>query len=652
MKFTTLQVMVVGLGCLSLARGQSERWVPTRVERIAVPSASLGGAVLGGSAYFFGGTTGAPHDYRPETQTARLESMGGEGAGIVELRGAPRLQSSALVAFAGRLFRIGGLEARGEGDLHSTAEVASWAPGEGAWRAESPLPEGRSSHEAVVWGDTLIVVAGWSVSGRAKDAVWHESMLAGRIVDGRLVWENLGKAPFSRRAVAAAVVGDDLFVVGGLEETGGRSFAADRYDLRTRAWSPAPRLPEHGFGASAVAVGGRLLVSLPSGQLVEPRGEGWATVGSLLAPRSFHRLVEVKGEVVVAGGRGRSGLVTTVEGLSHAPTSETRIAHLRLDYPGRARNRQSLLVHDRKLLFLGGNAAAAQHAFEPQSFVDEFWSLDLGTLQFEALPPTPSARQAPFLTNLGDSFAVWGGFGHDGTTARTLGEGFVLDPSTKFWSRAEALDLARSQCGVVSVGNMTWVLGGWNWLGREDHRDPFAGTQEVLARDAALTTKWTRTGHSLPRLRRACGAAELEGRIYLVGGLGPQFAPVTEVDMLDIQSRTWSQGPKPHHHRVGGELIAVGGRLFLLGGSREGPKAGKFEADRSIEVLDPAMGRFELLLENHLLPPEHLRAVAIGSRLLLVSTHGDVAGTLRMAWVDPGVSRPLERALPAADPHR
>jgi hypothetical protein len=82
------------------------------------------------------------------------------------------LQSASLVADpGGALYRVGGMTAANgiddlEEELYSVDSFERYDPGADAWTELPPLPETRSSHDAVVVGETIYVFGGWQLSGR------------------------------------------------------------------------------------------------------------------------------------------------------------------------------------------------------------------------------------------------------------------------------------------------------------------------------------------------------------------------------------------------------------------------------------------------------------------------------------------------------
>lgn len=88
----------------------------------------------------------------------------------------------------------------------------------------------------------------------------------------------------------------------------------------------------------------------------------------------------------------------------------------------------------------------------------------------------------------------------------------------------------------------------------------------------------------LPQRRQEVGVAELDGRIYVVGGFNDAGQVVDTVESYDPSTDAWLTAaplPRPLHHVT---AAAVGGRLYAIGGLR----TLAFTAVGSLYAYDPA----------------------------------------------------------------
>ncbi|HEX3313799.1 MAG TPA: hypothetical protein VHR72_02855, partial [Gemmataceae bacterium] len=127
---------------------------------------SFGAAVSDGFVYVYGGHTGTAHTYSTETVTGKFRrlDLANPAKGWEDLAEGPPLQGLALVAHGGRIYRIGGMQPLNKpgekADNRSTKTCAVYDPATGRWEPIADMPAGRSSHDAAVVGDLLVVIGG------------------------------------------------------------------------------------------------------------------------------------------------------------------------------------------------------------------------------------------------------------------------------------------------------------------------------------------------------------------------------------------------------------------------------------------------------------------------------------------------------------
>jgi hypothetical protein len=298
------------------------------------PLASFGAAVSDGWLYVYSGHIGTEHAHSRENLSNHFRRIKLDGgAAWEELPIDQPLQGLPLVAHNGKLYRAGGLSFRNaadaDPDMHSVADFACYDPAAGKWTALAPLPEARSSHDAVVIGDRLYVLGGWTLAGESKGR-WLDTAWSFDLTNPQGKWEPVAAPTFKRRALAAAHWNNHLVAIGGMDDNGDGKISrrVDGLDLATGQWRELPQLPRAqmaGFGVSAWNLDGRLLVSGADGQVHQLADDGtaWQPVGELATGRFFHRLMPGADATLlaVAGASPEEGHLATIEKFAPVKTN-------------------------------------------------------------------------------------------------------------------------------------------------------------------------------------------------------------------------------------------------------------------------------------------------------------------------------------------
>lgn len=281
---------------------------------------SFGAAVADGYVYIYGGHAGKTHSYSTETTVGALHrvKLDNPKAGWEELPGGERIQGLALVAYGPSVIRIGGMEPRNKtgekSDNHSISTVAKFDPAKKVWTKLPDLPSPRSSHDAVVIGDTLFVFGGWHMKGKEK-STWYDHGLKLDLRSAGATWEKIPQ-PFARRALTAAMHDGKVYVICGLTNDGDTSHDVNVFDPKIGSWSKGPTVPGermNGFTPAACVCGSSLYLSPADGVVYKLSDHKWEETGKLQKGRWVHRVVSNNGELIVLGGASKDGNVATVE---------------------------------------------------------------------------------------------------------------------------------------------------------------------------------------------------------------------------------------------------------------------------------------------------------------------------------------------------
>ena len=285
---------------------------------------SFGGAVLDDQIYVVGGKEGKAHSYAKSYQNRTLFCLDtrAKKPTWTELSQCMGLQGLALLAHGHKLYRIGGLEARNaEGedhDLHSTDQFAAFDLKTKQWTGLPNLPDGRSSFDACLSGNTIYVVGGWTMLGD-EDSVWCTESLSFDLSDPKAKWKTF-ETPFTVRALAVRAFENKLYAMGGIGERGPTD-GVHVYDLATEKWHEGPNIPAEGsmkaFGCSSVVTDNHLLVSTYDGEVYKLNADGksWTQVHELLNGRFFHQMLPLTGQrfVMVGGAHMEVGKIFETE---------------------------------------------------------------------------------------------------------------------------------------------------------------------------------------------------------------------------------------------------------------------------------------------------------------------------------------------------
>ncbi|MBK8411867.1 MAG: hypothetical protein IPL19_28325 [Sandaracinaceae bacterium] len=612
---------------------------------LPAPVTSFGAAAWGEHLYVLGGYRGESHHYTAEGQSASLGRLHVASGAWEELAGLERgLQSAALVAHEGTLIRVGGLYAQHSPDdadeaadrLRSTNEVARYDIASGRWTNLPPLPTPRSSHMAAVLDHVLYVAGGWDLDHDPATARWATTVEALDLRNADMGWRSI-EAPFQLRGVGVAAASGQLVVVGGMDPIGVPQRVTHLFNPRDAGWTRGPELPASPFGAAAAAVGNDVVVTGMDGvvHVLTPGEAAWRSAGSVLFPRFFHQNVAVNGQVFAIGGTAGMDVNDRIPHVERVwPAPEPVL--LTVDYTGPTKNRQGMVVLDDWLYLFGGNTSHGQHDFAPENFSHDARRLHLPTLRWEPLQPYPENRQTMAVIATDDThFVSVGGFGipDAGGEAVAHNESFVYDVTAGTWSPAPALGLGRTQFALTRApSGELLVMGGLNY---DPSREGMAAFQHLttVEQRALDGAAFTDAGFALPRVRRAFGGEALGERFFLVGGMRDNFQLVSECEVFSFTTRDFAPMACPSETRLTPQLVALGERLVLVGGSVvSGQDA---TSTRAIEVYDTETNTWAASELTLPFESTHVRAFAYRDRVLVVTTHDAPDGQLRVFLFTP-----------------
>lgn len=605
---------------------------------------TMGAATLGDALYVVGGYFGTRHEYSKEFQSGSVTRLNLPTGTWEDLPGVDPVQSPALVSDGRYLYKLGGMQATNDAGkpqaLRSLASAARYDPQANRWEPLSALPEARSSHQAAIVGRTLYVLGGWALAGGMYDSTWSTTLLTADLDQAKLEWKTT-PVPFQVRAFGLVAHADKLYALGGLTPEGSTD-DVQVYDLASRSWSKGPALPKGNMTIRGAVWRNVLYANGGDGVIyrLSPDGNEWQTAGALKFPRLFHEIVPSERGPLVVGGVPSNGGGTRVRVIERFSDEAQAGVVWTLPNESAAKNRQGIFLAGQQLYVFGGNNSLEQHDFAPHNFVSTARRLDLGALEWRTVSDFPAARQSMqgAATGVGKEAKglVIGGFGFNGERLSAQKDVFGYDAGKDVWTRVEGASLpeARSQFGLAQRDSEVWLFGGLNFDAGRGEKDQFRLATQVLKLDLGEPNAgFKEVDVALKEPRRAFAGALLNDRYYLTGGLKDDFNPVTTCEVIDLEALQSSAMACPSEHRLGGQLVAVEDRLYLVGGNVP-TENGDRAPTKNIEVYEPAVDRWATL--KVALPLDstgHLRAFAFRDHLLLY-TANRADGTVQVALLD------------------
>lgn len=244
------------------------------------------------------------------------------------------------------------------------------------WSFGSPGPGTNSEATAVTHRGLMYSIGGRL--GGARSDLWRYDRSAD-------AWQTRAPMPTARAGLAAAVVGDSIYAIGGRSVTGGPCgggalAAVERYDVKTNSWTAVAPLLSARSDLAAATVDGKIYVfggcTAGGGSIIgdvdvyDPVTNTWsAAPADLPTPRAAFYTVAGRGGVVYAigGWDGVAPGLTTNE--AYRPSTDSWLAGLpamptaRAEHGAVARGKQIYVLGGAQPGF--GASVAANESFLP-----------------------------------------------------------------------------------------------------------------------------------------------------------------------------------------------------------------------------------------------------------------------------------------------
>lgn len=226
--------------------------------------------------------------------------------------------------------------------------------------------------------------------------------------------------------------------------------------------------------------------------------------------------------------------------------------------------------HENAIYVYGGQLGAA-HTYSRDQVNKPLFRLHYSPgAKWEELPSDEPALGPALLSHASGVIRIGGMQPRNakGEEANMVSVPFVrrFDPESRAWSSLPDLPEGRSSHDAWIVGDKIYVAGGWEMRGG-DESSIWASTVEVLDLSEE-SPKW----RSIPQpfFRRALAVVVLGDQLFCMGGLDKAGETSLEVDVLNLETETWSKGPSLPDQPLGGFGLAAGiegsnGNLYITG---------------------------------------------------------------------------------------
>ncbi|WP_404305875.1 Kelch repeat-containing protein [Neorhodopirellula lusitana] len=221
-------------------------------------------------------------------------------------------------------------------------------------------------------------------------------------------------------------------------------------------------------------------------------------------------------------------------------------------------------------LYVYGGHTGSAHSYSIAEQSNRFWALDLSAGkkgEWKQLPSGPSLQGLALLAH-GDDVIRIGGFtamNEEGEEQDLRSQTSVtrFDTKTNQWTKLADLPEPRSSLDAAVLGDVAYVFGGWSLQGESEDSQwhQTAWSLDLTDPNAA----WKPLAQP-PFRRRAISVAAHHGKLFVIGGMGPEDGPVTRVDVYDPKTDSWGDAPSVPGKPMSGfgtASFATGGKLYV-----------------------------------------------------------------------------------------
>lgn len=401
-----------------------------------MPGAASDGALL----YVVGGSDGS-------TELATVQAYDPATDSWTTLPEIPGRRSDVGVTITdGRLVVVGGL-AGGQ----ALKSVVALDLATQSWNGLPDLRTARHGAAVAGVGKTVYAIGGATGPGDTQITASAEALrLAPRRQQPAPEWRVLPDAPSARLMTAWAVLGDEIWIAGGMRE-GETLDLVQSYHTATGTWQDRPPLPVPLHHATAttyrdemVVVGGATdSLSEASDKVFVLRDGRWQELPPLRHPRAAPAAAVVGDKLVVVGGQNNRELVATTEVFDGREWSEAAAVPTPREHLAAVSDGTYVYTVGGRLLSADENSAAFER-FDPVSG------------NWDRLPALPTPRGSYGAAYLDGRIVVVGGE----EPTRVLPTVEMYDIASGKWRTVAPLNTPVHGQVVAAVGQTVYCIGG------------------------------------------------------------------------------------------------------------------------------------------------------------------------------------------------
>jgi len=306
----------------------------------------------------------------------------------------------------------------------------------------------------------VIFAFGCILFGAAASGVSSQSQQSG------YYWTNGSKMPTPRSAMAAALLDDKIYVVGGQGSKVKKDKVVEVYDIKSDKWTPGPSLPEPldhlgmaSYDGKLYVVGGTLKYGYSNKLLIyDPMHNNWTEGKPMPGARTALTANFVDGVLYAVGGVDD---VHNVVGTNYAydPTTDTWAEKAPMPT---ARHHLTSSVVNGKLYVIGGRIygdGIPEPIAKALSNFNNTEVYDPKNNSWTELKPMPTKRSGLASAAIGNDIYVFGGEKVKGTFENNE----KYDTIKNTWTEEVPLPTPRLGLKAVSHDDKIYVIGGKTW---------------------------------------------------------------------------------------------------------------------------------------------------------------------------------------------